>query len=678
MENVIFMMQVTEFKCGGFTVGITYNHTVFDGAGSAQFLNAPTPAHHFSPRPEGPKIQFTFDSFKLAEFDISLQSIKQVKDRVTAETGQSCSTFDVVTAVLWQSRTRAINLDPDADVSLSFMANARHVLHDLLSIEGGYYGNCVYTAGITLPSKQVANASLVVLVGLIREAKRTVSDGLSRWMNGDEATNLHALQDYRMLTVTDWNRLGYCEIDFGWGEPSFVYPCGCSSSSMFTRALLDELMKSMAGHCTITKEPAILVRACEPTPRGSLQLSFLDRLPGLRFSGDIVFVFRRGGRGEDPAKAISEGLSRALVHYYPVAGRIVEPAGGELEIECSGDGDGDGVWFVEASAECSLDGFGDWDSKLHAVLAARPPPELNHENVIFMVQLLHEPNSSGDKIHMRRFHRRHHLQPHSLRSAQFLNAVAELTRGLAEPTVTPTWRRESVPSPPKPTTSAQGPAGPDIQYTFYRFKSAEFDVSLHSINRVKDRVAAETGQICSTFDVVTAMLWQSRTRAINVEPDADVCLYYMANARHRLNELLSIEGGYYGNCVYPVGITLPSKQVVNGSLVALVGVIRQAKQTVSDGFSRWLKGEVMSNSRALPDYRMLLVSDWTRLGYYEVDYGWGSPSYVFPCVASSDFNVFGRAAFIKPPVPKEGVRLVMSCVEEQHSATLHDELMKFA
>lgn len=175
------------------------------------------------------------------------------------------------------------------------------------------------------------------------------------------------------------------------------------------------------------------------------------------------------------------------------------------------------------------------------------------------------------------------------------------------------------------------------------------------------------------------MLWQSRTRAINVEPDADVCLYFTANARrHRLNELLSIKGGYYGNCVYPVGITLPSKQVANASLVVLVGLIRQAKQTVSDGFSRWLKGGEMSNSRALLDYRMLVVSDWTRLGYYEVDYGWGPPSYVFPCVASSEFNVLGMAAFIKPPAPKQGVRLVMCCVEERHSATLHDELMKFA
>jgi hypothetical protein len=30
------------------------------------------------------------------------------------------------------------------------------------------------------------------------------------------------------------------------------------------------------------------------------------------------------------------------------------------------------------------------------------------------------------------------------------------------------------------------------------------------------------------------------------------------------------------------------------------------------------------------DYRTLLVSDWTRLGFAEVDYGWGPPAHVVP------------------------------------------------
>ncbi|XP_020106146.1 acyl transferase 5-like [Ananas comosus] len=430
----------------------------------------------------------------------------------------------------------------------------------------------------------------------------------------------------------------------------------------------------MANSCTITKKPPILVRACEATPRGSHRLSFLDRRPEIRLSLDVLLVFRRGG-GEDPAKTIREGLSRALVHYYPVAGRIAEPAGGELAIECSGDGDG--VWFVEASAEGRLDGFGDWDLILRLIFAAglvaRPPPEVNMENVIFMMQVT-EFKCGGFTVGITY----NHTVFDGAGSAQFLNAVAELTRGLAEPTVSPTWCRELIPSPPRPTTSAQGPEGPKIQFTFDSFKLAEFDISLQSVKQVKDRVTAETGQSCSTFDVVTAVVWQSRTRAINLDPDADVGLSFMANARHVLHELLSIEGGYYGNCVYTAGITLPSKQVANASLVVLVGLIREAKRTVSDGFSRWMNGDGATNLHALQDYRMLTVTDWNRLGYCEIDFGWGEPSFVYPCGCSSEFNVVCSCAFLKLPMPKQGIRLVMHCVEEQHSAALHDELMKFA
>ncbi|KAE8791112.1 10-deacetylbaccatin III 10-O-acetyltransferase [Hordeum vulgare] len=36
----LLLMQVTEFACGGFTVGVTWNHVVADGAGMAQFLQA--------------------------------------------------------------------------------------------------------------------------------------------------------------------------------------------------------------------------------------------------------------------------------------------------------------------------------------------------------------------------------------------------------------------------------------------------------------------------------------------------------------------------------------------------------------------------------------------------------------------------------------------------------------
>ena len=37
---LIFPFQVTQFECGGFVIGLIFCHTICDGLGAAQFLNA--------------------------------------------------------------------------------------------------------------------------------------------------------------------------------------------------------------------------------------------------------------------------------------------------------------------------------------------------------------------------------------------------------------------------------------------------------------------------------------------------------------------------------------------------------------------------------------------------------------------------------------------------------------
>uniref|UniRef100_A0A804HXE2 Uncharacterized protein n=1 Tax=Musa acuminata subsp. malaccensis TaxID=214687 RepID=A0A804HXE2_MUSAM len=298
----------------------------------------------------------------------------------------------------------------------------------------------------------------------------------------------------------------------------------------------------------VSKQAPELVAPGVPTPSGRLPLSSMDRTAVVRILVDLVLVFKHG---LESAKTIKAALSRALVPYYPVAGRIVEPSPGEPEVACTGDG----VWFVEASTDCSLEGVNNLERPLvlsKEELLPFAPLQVNVEDLIFMMQVT--TFSCGGFAVGIRFS---HTVFDGLGAAQFLKAVAEIARGHARLVVEPT---------------------------------AVFDVSLDHINAVKNQFSRERGHKCSTFDVVTAMVWQCRTRGIGLEPHVDVHLGFAANTRHLLRQLLPQEG-FYGNCVYPMEVKARSGTVAGASLVEVMELIRDAKERMSAKFLDWMMGE---------------------------------------------------------------------------------------
>lgn len=126
-----------------------------------------------------------------------------------------------------------------------------------------------------------------------------------------------------------------------------------------------------------------VVQPSGETPSGMFELSFIDRLPVLRCNARTLHVFRHG---HEAAKVIREALSKALVPYYPLAGRLKESSQGELQIACTGEG----VWFVEASADCSLDAVNYFDDVLtvpHDELLPDHPPEIDGIDPLVLMQV---------------------------------------------------------------------------------------------------------------------------------------------------------------------------------------------------------------------------------------------------------------------------------------------------
>ncbi|CAN6299385.1 unnamed protein product [Urochloa humidicola] len=114
---------------------------------------------------------------------------------------------------------------------------------------------------------------------------------------------------------------------------------------------------SAAANFTVRRRPAILVVPAAPTPRELKRLSDFDDQQDLRFQIPVILFYRRNEAmgGKDPARVIRDAVARALVPYYPFAGRLREHHGGKLAVDCTAEG----VLFIEADADVGLEHFGD-------------------------------------------------------------------------------------------------------------------------------------------------------------------------------------------------------------------------------------------------------------------------------------------------------------------------------
>ncbi|XP_062208395.1 acyl transferase 4-like [Phragmites australis] len=411
------------------------------------------------------------------------------------------------------------------------------------------------------------------------------------------------------------------------------------------------------------------------TPCGTLELSVVDRVVGLRHLVRSLHVFAStaGRSGEErqqmsPAHVIREALGKALVDYYPLAGRFVDGPEGPASayVECTGEG----AWFVEAVAGCSLEDLGHLDQYPFAIpegdLLPDAAPGVEPLDLPLMMQVT-EFTCGSFVVGVISCH----AIADGLGAGQFINAVGDYARGLPKPRVSPIWARDLVPSPPK--LSSAPPPFPRM----FQFRHFTVDLSFDSINKAKSQFFESTGQRCSSFDVAIAKTWQARTRALRLaDSSARVTLCFFANTRHLLPKDSAGAAGFYGNCFYPVTVSAESGAVESADTAGVVAMIREAKARLPAEFARWAAGELVEEDpyELSFTYESLFVSDWTRLGFVEADYGWGTPSQVIPFAYHPCMPI---AVIGAPPTPRTGARIMTRCVEEEHLPAFTEEMKVF-
>jgi shikimate O-hydroxycinnamoyltransferase len=99
-----------------------------------------------------------------------------------------------------------------------------------------------------------------------------------------------------------------------------------------------------------------LVAPSDETPRRGLWLSPLDLVLATRGHTPLVHVYGASDvAGFFDVARLKESMAKALVPFYPLAGRLGADSDGRVQIDCNAEG----ALFVVARSEHTVDDFSD-------------------------------------------------------------------------------------------------------------------------------------------------------------------------------------------------------------------------------------------------------------------------------------------------------------------------------
>ncbi|XP_047093248.1 putrescine hydroxycinnamoyltransferase 1-like [Lolium rigidum] len=386
-----------------------------------------------------------------------------------------------------------------------------------------------------------------------------------------------------------------------------------------------------------------MVTPSEETPVHGLWLTPIDLTWATTGHIPFLHLYRSASASASGAGAVDDdffdvarlkaALAKALVAFYPLAGRLGVDTDGRLEIDCAGQG----ALFVVARPDLTVDDFG----------SSQPSPEL--KRLLFPRVEDHSPSlMCGVQVNFLKCGgvalgmALHHIVVDATSAFHFFQTWSAISRDgdAAEATLERPCHDRTLLRPRFPPV-----VHPDALTVFCppNHQTPSRDHSPRAVaNQIfvlsKDQVAA-LKRVCasgvSTFCAVSAHLWRCMCAASRLPPDATTRLIFPANVRASLSPKLP--GSFFGNGIIMLGATGKVRDIASkGQLASVAGRIRGTISRMDDELVRSAidyfeiaGGHTSNQAGSMPKTELRVVS-WR--GMHDADFGRGKPLMVHRAV----------------------------------------------
>ncbi|KAK8550520.1 hypothetical protein V6N13_119034 [Hibiscus sabdariffa] len=419
----------------------------------------------------------------------------------------------------------------------------------------------------------------------------------------------------------------------------------------------------------VIKESSIVYPA-EETPEHRLWSSNLELLMTLHHVPTVYFFRPNGSSDFFDIRVLKEALSKVLVPFYPMAGRLGRDENGRIEIVCNGEG----TLYIEAETDCVIDDLiGDTTS--HSPDLWRLVPQVDYSADISSYPLLltqvtrFKCGGVGLGIGLQ------HTLTDGTASIHFINSWAEMARGLSlsvQPYIdrsllqarvppTPTFHHVEYDPPLSMNTAEEPHLDPETTVSVFKLTRDQLNTLKAKANKNRD------DGVYSTYNSLAAHIWRCINKARCLPDDQATKLHIPIDGRSRLRPPLP--SGYLGNVIFMSAAIALHGEIQSESFSDTAKRVKNILKRMDDDYLR----SAIDYMEKVPNVKApvrgargfqcpnLSINSWMWLPLYDADFGWGRPIWLGPAKVSQDGKTY-----ILPSPTNDGSLSAVSCLDTRH------------